>query len=65
MYVPKTWYKNNKLSKIVGLQKNGIFFNRDVPYQKYWNTRCYVWFNEKSYQQKSFTPYYELLDLRV
>jgi hypothetical protein len=34
MYVPKTWYKNNKLSKIVGLQKNGIFFNRDVPYQK-------------------------------
>jgi hypothetical protein len=34
MYAPKTLYKNNKFPKIVELQKNGIFFNRDVQYQK-------------------------------
>jgi hypothetical protein len=53
-YAPKTLYKNNKLPKIVELQKKGIFFKRDVHYQKWWNIRCYVWFNQKILPTKSF-----------
>ncbi len=54
MYVLKTLYKNNKFPKIVEFQKNGIFFNRNVHYQKYWNIRCYVWFHKKILLTKNF-----------